>query len=137
LLNITFARVPGVQVGCPLRTLNQSMLFTFSHLINQMNIIITKLNPMTLSKELQRAFEVYGLVNIATVVMDEFSGRSNCFGFVEMPDAGEAAKAIEAMHESNLEGNVILVEEANPHDPRINKNFGRGIIYGDNKRTRF
>lgn len=92
---------------------------------------------MTLSKELQRAFEAHGLVNIATVAMDEFSGRSKCYGFVEMPDAKEASKAIEAMHESNLEGNIIVVTEANPQDPRLNKNFGRGIKNGDNKRTRF
>lgn len=102
-----------------------------------MNIFVAKLNPMTLSKDVQKAFEAFGVVNSADVIMDIYSGRSKCFGFIEMPDAGEATQAIHALHESDLDGYIIQVKEADPRDPRSSKGFGRGIRFGDTNRTRF
>ena len=42
------------------------------------------------------------------------TGRSRGFGFVEMSTEEEAQKAIEALHESEVEGRTIVVNIARP-----------------------
>lgn len=91
-----------------------------------MNIFIAKLNPMTLSKDIQKAFENYGIVDAAEVIRDQYSSRSKCFGFVEMPDPDEATNAINALHDSSLDGYTIVVKKAELRDPRQGNEFYRG-----------
>ena len=62
--------------------------------------------------KLKEAFEAHGNVVSAKVVMDRTTGRSRGFGFVEMGSADEANKAIKALHESELGGRNIVVNEA-------------------------
>ena len=62
--------------------------------------------------KLKEAFEEHGNVVSAKVVMDRTTGRSRGFGFVEMGSADEASKAIKALHDSELGGRNIVVNEA-------------------------
>ena len=66
------------------------------------------------NEDLQRAFEEYGEVSSAKVIMDKFTGRSRGFGFVEMPDDESANKAIEELNGAEFDGKVISVAEARP-----------------------
>ena len=61
---------------------------------------------------LQEAFEKFGEVISAKVVLDRESGRSRGFGFVEMEDEAAADAAIEALDGTELEGRTIVVKEA-------------------------
>ncbi len=63
---------------------------------------------------LKEQFSAHGTVETAQVIMDKFSGRSKGFGFVEMSTEEEAQKAIEALHESEVEGRTIVVNIARP-----------------------
>jgi len=63
-------------------------------------------------EKLKEAFEQHGNVVSAKVVMDRTTGRSRGFGFVEMGSADEANKAIKALHDSELGGRNIVVNEA-------------------------
>ena len=63
-------------------------------------------------EKLKETFEAHGNVVSAKVVMDRTTGRSRGFGFVEMGSADEANKAIKALHESELAGRSIIVNEA-------------------------
>lgn len=83
-----------------------------------MNIFIGNLSFETRDEGLREAFAVYGTVDTAQVVMDRDSGRSRGFGFVEMPDSGEAMAAIQALNESDLNGRALTVNEAKPRAPR-------------------
>lgn len=83
-----------------------------------MNIFIGNLSFETRDEGLREAFSVYGTVDTAQVVMDRDSGRSRGFGFVEMPDSGEAMAAIQALNESDLNGRALTVNEAKPRAPR-------------------
>jgi RNA recognition motif-containing protein len=65
-------------------------------------------------KALQQVFENHGTVVSAKVVMDRETGKSRGFGFVEMDQAAEAKKAISALHDSELKGRTIVVNEAKP-----------------------
>jgi RNA recognition motif-containing protein len=71
--------------------------------------------PYTVSdSDLQRMFEAHGSVVSAQVIMDRDTGRSKGFGFVEMGSDAEAQAAIAAMHESEVEGRPLTVNEARP-----------------------
>ena len=82
------------------------------------NIYVGNLSYQTTSDELKSAFEEFGAVDRANVVMDRETGRSRGFGFVEMPNSEEAANAIEKMDGADLGGRNLKVNEARPREPR-------------------
>ena len=67
-------------------------------------------------EKLKEAFDAHGNVVSAKVVMDRTTGRSRGFGFVEMGSADDAQKAIKALHDSELGGRNIVVNEAKSRD---------------------
>jgi RNA recognition motif-containing protein len=81
-----------------------------------MNIFAAKLNFSTSSDGLREAFEQYGEVTSANVIMDRDTGKSKGFGFVEMPNDDEAQNAIEALDNSDLDGSTIVVKKAEPRE---------------------
>jgi RNA recognition motif-containing protein len=87
-----------------------------------MNIFVARLNYDTRESDLQYAFEEFGAVDSAKIIMDRGTGRSKGFGFVEMPDDEEARAAINALNEQDLDGRSIVVKEA---EPRGNRGGGR------------
>ena len=73
--------------------------------------------PWSINDEkLKEAFEEHGNVVSAKVVMDRTTGKSRGFGFVEMGNADDAKKAIKALHDSELDGRNIVVNEAKSRD---------------------
>ncbi|MBK6950318.1 MAG: RNA-binding protein [Haliscomenobacter sp.] len=83
-----------------------------------MNIFVAKLSFDTQSEDLREAFEAFGEVTSANVIIDKMTGKSKGFGFVEMPDDDEALKAIEDLNESTLDGRTIVVKKAEPREDR-------------------
>jgi len=82
------------------------------------NIYVGNLSYQTSSSELESAFSEFGEVSRATVVSDRESGRSKGFGFVEMPDDGNAQSAISALNDRDLNGRNLKVNEARPREER-------------------
>ncbi len=83
-----------------------------------MNIFCGSL-PFSLDEaELRELFEEYGEVSSARIITDKFSGRSKGFGFVEMPDDEAAQQAIAALHEAEIDGRHIVVNEAQEREER-------------------
>ena len=64
--------------------------------------------------ELRSLFQPYGTVESVSLVNDRDTGRSRGFGFVEMPDSGEADKAIAALNGTDSGGRALTVNEARP-----------------------
>ena len=91
-----------------------------------MNIFVGNLSFDTRDEGLREAFAAHGAVDTSQVVMDRDTGRSRGFGFVEMPDAGEANAAISALNGSDLGGRPLTVNEAKPRAPRGNGGGGGG-----------
>ena len=79
-----------------------------------MKIFVGNLSYNVTEDDLRQAFEDFGQVASATVIMDEQSGRSKGFGFVEMPIQAEAQSAIEVLNGKALKGRTITVNEARP-----------------------
>ncbi len=72
----------------------------------------------TTEADLRQWFSAHGSVESATVVTDRDTGRSRGFGFVEMPNNGEADAAIVALNGSDVGGRPLTVNEARPRAER-------------------
>ncbi|MGB7757450.1 MAG: RNA-binding protein [Salinisphaera sp.] len=83
-----------------------------------MNIYVGNLSWNTTDDDLRSAFEAFGDVSSAKVIMDRETGRSRGFGFVEMSDDNAARQAIEGMNDKDLQGRSLRVNEARPRDDR-------------------
>jgi RNA recognition motif-containing protein len=83
-----------------------------------MNLFIAKLNPATATKDLQKLFSHYGLVTSVKVIFDHGTGRSKCYGFVEMPNNHEAHEALEELDNTTFQENLITVRESQIPDDR-------------------
>jgi RNA recognition motif-containing protein len=69
--------------------------------------------------DLNTIFSAHGTVTSANVVIDKFSKRSKGFGFVEFENEEDAAKAMEALNNSEQMGRNIAVKEALPKPDRV------------------
>ena len=79
-----------------------------------MQIFIGNLAYATTHQGLRQAFEAYGTVEGVSIPLDWATGGSRGFGFVEMPNAMEAAAAIAGLDGTALEGRMLRVSEARP-----------------------
>lgn len=79
-----------------------------------MNIYVSNLNHQVTEETLKNTFSAHGQVNSAKVILDQFTGYSRGFGFVEMPDDQDARTAIEKINGTEVDGRAIYVKEARP-----------------------
>lgn len=84
-----------------------------------MNLFVAKLNPATSTKDLQKLFSHYGLVTTVKVIFDHGTGRSKCYGFIEMPNNHEALEALRELDNSLFQESLITVKESQPADDRV------------------
>lgn len=85
-----------------------------------MNIYVGNLPDTLTEKGLTEMFAEFGEVESAKLIIDQYSGKSKGFGFVEMPSNSEADKAIKALNRKFINGKGIKVNQANP-DGKKNK----------------
>ena len=62
--------------------------------------------------ELRTMFRPHGTIESVALVTERDTGRSRGFGFIEMPNAEEAAKAIAALNGQDSGGRPLTVNEA-------------------------
>ena len=62
--------------------------------------------------ELAKLFKAHGNIRACSLVMDERTGKSKGFGFVEMALEHEAQDAIKALHNSYIDKSRIRVKAA-------------------------
>lgn len=95
-----------------------------------MKLYVGNLSFNTSEAGLRAAFEQHGQVASASLVMDRDTGRPRGFGFVEMPNDGEAKNAMNAMNGKELDGRPLTVNEARPREERSGGGGGRGGFGG-------
>lgn len=78
-----------------------------------MKIIILNLNRETKVEQLEALFKKYGTVESCNLVMDDETGDSKGFGFVEMSDEAEANAAIAGLHGTKVDNKKIRVKVSN------------------------
>ena len=78
--------------------------------------------------EVRTKFEEYGEVSEVHLVTDRDTGRPRGFGFVEM--ASGADEAIQALHQTEMGGRALNVNEARPRTDRGPRGGGGGRRHG-------
>ena len=72
----------------------------------------------TTDQSLRTAFEVYGEILDAKVILDRETGRSRGFGFVTVAEDETATKALEGMNGAQLDGRAVRVNIAEERSNR-------------------
>ena len=80
------------------------------------------------SQEVEDLFRQYGDVTEVHLVTDRQTGQPRGFGFVEMPEAEAAERAIQELNNKDFQGRNLKVNEARPRENR--GGGGRGGGYG-------
>ena len=93
------------------------------------NIYVGNLSFRATEEDIRNAFSQYGQVTSVNIVMDQDTGRSRGFAFVEMADSNEANAAIEGLNEQEIVGRRVIVNEARPREERP-RGGGGGGRYG-------
>ena len=87
-------------------------------------LYVGNLSYNTHEEDLREAFSKIGEVLSATLIVDQTSGRSKGFGFVEMATDEDADKAIAAMNGTSFMDRTITVNEARPKTERSGSGGG-------------
>lgn len=86
-------------------------------------LFVGNLSWGTKDENLKQAFEQFGQVISAEVVIERATGRSKGFGFVQMANADEANAAAEKMNGQDLDGRALTVNIARPKTERNDRDF--------------
>lgn len=82
------------------------------------NIYVGNLPFRSTEDDVRALFARYGEVDTVKLISDRETGKPRGFGFVEMPDDGQADEAIRALDGAEFEGRNLKVNEAKPRAPR-------------------
>ena len=86
------------------------------------NIFVSNLNVNMTENEIRELFEAFGSVETVTLVQDRDTGHARGFAFVEMPNDGEAARAIKGLQGTVLGQQPLRINEARPKHQELNGN---------------
>ncbi len=79
-----------------------------------MKLLVRNLARTTAEHDIRKLFSQYGGVTVCNLVLDQETGHSKGFAFVEMPDETEAKAALSALNLTQFEKSKIRVKVA--HD---------------------
>lgn len=85
-----------------------------------MKILVRNLERSVTEQELLELFQPFGQVESCILVLDQKTGKSKGFGFVEMPHAREAIKAIKGLNTFKVKGAGIRVKAADEQNNQNN-----------------
>ena len=74
-----------------------------------MDIFVGSLSFKLKESELREAFEKFGEVSSAKIIIDKITRQSKGFGFVEMPDEEQAKLAISELNGVEMYGRPLVV----------------------------
>ncbi len=83
--------------------------------------------PFKVTREdLEDIFQPFGPIQDIHIALDRETQRPRGFGFVTLAGEAEGQKAIEALHDTELGGRKLVVNEARPREERSGGGFGGG-----------
>ena len=80
------------------------------------NLWISGLSSITKAAELKSVFSTVGKVSGAKIVTNSRSSGARCYGYVTMGCADDAAKCVEKLNKTELNGSMIIVELATAYN---------------------
>ena len=89
-------------------------------------LYVGNLSYNTHEEDLREAFSKIGEVLSITLIVDQATGRSKGFGFVEMASEDAARSAMAALNGKEVDGRQLKVNEANDKPRDNNRSGGAG-----------
>ena len=77
-----------------------------------MKLLVRNLDRTTTEQELNDLFQVFGTIQSCNIIIDQVTGLSKGFGFVEIPVVGEAKAALKNLNNKTVGSNKIRVKKA-------------------------
>ncbi|MFB9137605.1 RNA recognition motif domain-containing protein [Vibrio olivae] len=77
-----------------------------------MKLLVRNLARTSTEQDIRVLFSAYGDVKECTLVLDQETGESKGFAFVEMPEPEQAKEAMTALHLSKFAKSKIRVKQA-------------------------
>lgn len=75
-----------------------------------MKLLARNLSRSTTEQDLRVLFSAHGTVTECNLVLDQETGKSKGFAFIEMPNEKEAKLALANLHETKVANNKIRVK---------------------------
>ena len=94
-----------------------------------MKIYVGNLPQEVTEDDLRLTFEKYGKVDSTEIIKDWDNHQSKGFGFVKMRSKDDGQTAIDGLNETELKGNTLTVNKAQP----LTDNHGGRGRHGENK----
>ncbi len=76
-----------------------------------MKLLIRNIARTTTEDELLSLFQAFGTVQSCDLVLDKETGQSKGFGFVEIPNLGDAKAAMKSINGKEIAGNKLRVKK--------------------------
>jgi len=77
-----------------------------------MKMYVGNLSYGVSENDLEQVLEQFGKITSIKIITDRDNGRSKGFGFIEMENDNEAAKAIQFLNGKDLKGRPVVLKEA-------------------------
>lgn len=77
-----------------------------------MKLLVRNLARDLTEDQVRELFKAHGNVQSCSIVMDDKTGVSKGFGFIEMPKPGEAKAAMKSLNGTEISGIKIRVKKA-------------------------
>ena len=92
-----------------------------------MKLFVANISRECTEDELNEVFAACGKIKSLKIIKDRDTGQSRGFGVIEMEDSESGEQAIKELHEKEIHGRKIAVQEAREQQSR---NGGRGAPRG-------
>lgn len=92
--------------------------------MSNQSIYVGNLSYDATEDDLRDLFSQHGEVSNVNIVDNKFSGKSRGFAFVDMATKEEAEKAIDALHETDFMGRMLIANFARPKEDRPPRSGG-------------
>jgi RNA recognition motif-containing protein len=79
-----------------------------------MNLFVTNISRTVNEEALKALFEQFGNVSSVKIIGDKYTGESKGFGFVDMPNDGQASTAMNKLGNAEFFGRRLMVSKAKP-----------------------
>ena len=86
--------------------------------MNESKLFVGNLSDSVTETSLQELFTEAGSVRSVKIIIDNFTGRSRGFGFVEMNTKEEAAGAIDTLNNKECGGRTLKIDWAKSRETR-------------------
>lgn len=81
-------------------------------------LYVGNLSYNTQQQDLEQLFSQQGQVSQINLIMDQYTGKTKGFGFVEMGSGEEAQSAVNTLDGSDFMGRTIKVNMAKPRESK-------------------